>query len=178
MAVVFIFLLIILVVFCIIYGHTYQQNHPQPQQSSHNNKNIKPTVPLITVTINPDRDQDVPICELQYFCIKDKSYHVSVWPKDYNQFDIIEFHIAGMSHRDNIDNYLGEFVGTLESEPANPYDSNAIKVLAADGHHAGYVPMNTTAEIRKHFTLPCSCFCYIRNNDGIYFSDCYIPFEK
>ena len=35
-----------------------------------------------------------------------------------------------------------------------------------------------TAEIRKHFTLPCSCFCYIGNNDGIYFSDCYIPFKN
>lgn len=178
MAVIFIFLLIILVVGCIIYGHTYQQNHPQPQQNSRSNKSIKPTIPHIAVTINPDRDQVAPIRELQYFCIKEKGYHVTVWPKDHDQFDIVEFNIAGMSHRDNIDDYIGEFVGTLESEPANPYDSNAIKVLAADGHHVGYVPMNTTAEIRKHFTLPCSCFCYIGNNDGIYFSDCYIPFES
>lgn len=27
-------------------------------------------------------DSDAPVQELQYFCIKDKGYHVSVWPKD------------------------------------------------------------------------------------------------
>jgi hypothetical protein len=34
-------------------------------------------------------DSDAPVQELQYFCIKDKGYHVSVWPKDYSQFDIV-----------------------------------------------------------------------------------------
>ena len=170
MAVIFIFLLIILVVGCIIYGHTYQQNHPQPQQHSHSNN----TVPPITVIVNPDRDQDAPIRALQYFCIKDKGYHVSVWPKDHDQFDIVEFNIAGMLYRNNIDNYLGEFKGTLEAEPTNAYDPNAIKVLAADGHHVGYTPKDMTAEIREVTTLPCPCFCYIGCNDGTYFSDCYI----
>lgn len=119
-------------------------------------------------------DSDAPVQELQYFCIKDKGYHVSVWPKDYSQFDIVEFNIAGMSHRDNINNYLGEFQGTLEAEPTNAYDSNAIKVLAADGHHVGYVPKDMTDEIRKESTLPCSCFCYIGCKEETYFSDCYI----
>lgn len=117
---------------------------------------------------------DVAVHQLQYFCIKDKGYHVSVWPKNHDQFDILEFNIAGMSHRDNIDDYIGEFIGTLEAEPSNPYDSNAIKVLAADGHHVGYVPAAMTAEVRKEADLPCPCYCYIGNNDGIYFSDCYI----
>ena len=117
---------------------------------------------------------DVAVQQLQYFCAKDKGYHVSVWPKDHDQFDILEFNIAGMSHRDNIDDYIGEFVGTLEAEPANPYDSNAIKVLAADGHHVGYIPKDMTAEIREVTTLPCPCFCYIGSDNGIYFSDCYI----
>lgn len=119
-------------------------------------------------------DSDAPVQELQYFCIKDKGYHVSVWPKDYSQFDIVEFNIAGMSHRDNIDEYLGEFKGTLEAEPDNAYDPNAIKVLAVDGHHVGYVPADMTSEIRDNATLPCPCFCYIGENDGVYFSDCYI----
>ena len=117
---------------------------------------------------------DVAVQQLQYFCIKDKGYHISVWPKDYDQFDILEFNIAGTSHRDNIDDYIGEFVGTLEAEPANPYDSNAIKVLAADGHHVGYVPKDITDEIHEVTALPCPCFCYIGCNDGTYFSDCYI----
>ena len=119
-------------------------------------------------------DSDAPVHELQYFCVKDKGYHVSVWPKDYNQLDIVEFNIAGMSHRDNIDEYLGEFKGTLEAEPDNAYDHNAIKVLAADGHHVGYVPKDMTSEIRDNAALPSQCFCYIGENDGVYFSDCYI----
>jgi hypothetical protein len=59
-------------------------------------------------------------------------------------------------------------------EPSNPYDSNAIKILAADGHHVGYVPKDTTDEIRQNSTLPCTCYCYIGCNGGTYFSDCYI----
>ena len=121
-----------------------------------------------------DGDSDAPVQELQYFCIKDKGYHVTVWPKDHDQFDIVEFNIAGMSHRDNIDNYLGECVGTLEPEPTNEYDPNAIKVLAPDGHHLGYVPKDMTSEVRNNSTIPCQCFCYICENDGVYFSDCYI----
>ena len=119
-------------------------------------------------------NSDEPVQVPQYFCIKDKGYHVTVWPNDVSQFDIVEFNIAGMSHRDNIDDYLGEFKGTLEAEPTNAYDPKAIKVLAADGHHVGYVPKDMTSEIRDNATLPCPCFCYIGENDGVYFSDCYI----
>lgn len=85
-------------------------------------------------------DSDAPIQELEYFCIKDKGYHTSVWPKNQPLGSIVEFNIAGMSYRDDIINHLGEFQRTLEAEPTNPYDKNAIKVLAPDGHHVGYVP--------------------------------------
>lgn len=114
--------------------------------------------------------------ELQYFCIKDKGYHVSVWPKDagMQHLDYIDFPIAGMSYRGNLDDYLGEHVGTLEPEPTNPYDANAIKILAEDGHHVGYVPKDMTAEVRKSATLPSTCYFYIGENDGTYFSECYI----
>ena len=112
--------------------------------------------------------------ELQYFCLKDKGYHVTVWPKNNRIGEVLEFTIAGMSYRDNIDDYIGEHVGTLEPEPTNPYDSNAIKILAEDGHHVGYVPKDMTAEVRKSATLPSTCYFYIGENDGTYFSDCYI----
>ena len=130
----------------------------------------KPQVKVVVI----DGKSDAPVQKLKYFCIKDKGYHTSVWPKDYEQFDIVEFNIAGMSNRDNIDDYLGEFKGTLEAEPTNAYDPNAIKVLVPDGHHVGYVPKDMTSEIRDNATLPCQCFCYIGENDGFYFSDCYI----
>ena len=123
------------------------------------------------------RPNEPVVQELQYFCVKDKGYHVSVWPKDVSQFDIVEFNIAGMSHRDNIDEYIGEHSGTLEAEPTNPYDVNAIKILAEDGHHVGYVPKDMTAEVRKNSKLPCRCYFYIGENDGFYFSDCYVKIK-
>ena len=126
---------------------------------------------------DPITEQPEPIVqELQYFCIKDKGYHVSVWPKNagMQNLDYLEFNIAGMSHRDNIDDYLGEHAGTLEAEPTNEYDRNAIKVLAEDGHHVGYVPKDMTDDVRKFTPLPCTCYFYIGGNDGTYFSDCYV----
>ena len=114
---------------------------------------------------------------LQYFCIKDKGYHVSVWPKDQYIPDYVEFEIAGMSYRDNIDEYLGEHVGTLEAEPTNEYDPNAIKILAEDGHHVGYVPKYITSSVRKFTDLLCTCYFYIGDNDGIYYSNAYINRE-
>ena len=114
--------------------------------------------------------------ELQYFCIKDKGYHVTVWPNDagMQNLDYIEFPIAGITHRERIGNYLGEHTGTLEEEPDNPYDANAIKILAADGHHLGYVPRDYIFDVRKFTTFPCKCYVYIGENDGVYYSDCYI----
>ena len=120
-------------------------------------------------------DDDAKVQMLEHFCLVDHGYHVTVWPKDYNQFEVVQFNIAGMSHRDNIDEYLGEFKGALEAEPDNAYDPNAIKVLASDGYHVGYVPKDMTAEVRKVATLPCPCFFYIGKRNGIYFSDCYVP---
>jgi len=119
-------------------------------------------------------DDDAKVQMLEHFCLIDHGYHVTVWPKDYNQFEVVQFNIAGITHRDGIDNYLGEFKGTLEAEQTNAYDPNAIKVLAPDGHHVGYVPKDMTSEIRDNATLPCQCFCYIGENDGVYFSECYI----
>lgn len=130
------------------------------------------TVPSDSVAGNPN----TPVQHLKHFCIKDKGYHVTVWPKDQGiqNLDYIEFNIAGMSYRDNINEYLGEHSGTMEAEPTNPHDANAIKILSEDGHHVGYVPKDMTSEVRKYSQIPCQCFFYIGENDGTYFSDCYI----
>ena len=126
--------------------------------------------PAKTPTGNPNAK----VQRLQYFCIKDKGYHVTVWPKDQYIPDYLEFEIAGLSYRDKIDDYLGEHVGTLEAEPTNDYDHNAIKILAEDGHHVGYVTKDMTASIREFTNLPCTCYFYIGNNSGTYYSDAYI----
>jgi hypothetical protein len=125
-------------------------------------------------------DSDAPVQELQYFCVKDKGYHVSVWPKDqgFQGIDYIEFNIAGITHGEHIDDHLGEFAATLEADPTNPYDSNAIKILTNNGDHIGYVPKDMTKEVRDNAQLPCHCFCYIGCNDGTYFSECYITIHE
>ena len=169
-----------IVLFCIYEkNRAKKKQQMQPQEPMHfdlldeNGDPIKK--PKVEVTVVGG--SDAPIQELQYFCIKDKGYHTSVWPKDQPTGGFIEFNIAGISHYEDIDNYLGEFSATLEPEPTNLYDENAIKILAPDGHHLGYVPSDTTNAIRDITSLPCSCYCYIGENNGTFFSDCYIEIK-
>jgi hypothetical protein len=129
------------------------------------------------VQVAADENKELKVEYLRYFCVKDKGYHVSVWPKDqgFQGIDYIEFQIAGITHGEHIDDYIGEFVATLVPDPTNPYDANAIKIMTDNGHRVGFVPSDMTATIRDFTTIPCPCFCYIGRNDGTYFSDCYIP---
>ena len=138
---------------------------------------VRPSeAPHIRVAICSDDGKDAPVQELQYFCVKDKGYNVSVWPKNqgFRGIDYIEFPIAGITHGEHIDEHLGEFMATLVPDPTNPYDANAIKIMTDNGHRVGFVPRDMTATIRDFTLLPCQCYCYIGNNNGIYFSDCYI----
>lgn len=130
----------------------------------------------IRVVIGSNDDKDAPVQELQYFCVKDKGYHVSVWPKyqGFQGVDYIEFNIAGITHGEHVDEHLGEFTANLVPDPTNPYDANALKIMTDNGHRVGYVPRDTTATIRSFTTIPCQCYCYIGSNDGVYFSNCYI----
>ena len=175
-----IYLIVLIVVLVVILGlNAKKESKVEPvkeePQSPPVNEPLK-RKPVVTVTVQHDDPQEPKVKRLRYFCIKDKGYHVSVWAKDagMQDLDYIEFPIAGISHRENIGNYLGEHLGTLEEEPDNPYDANAIKILAGDGHHLGYVPRDYIFDVRKFITLPCKCYIYIGENDGVYFSDCYI----
>lgn len=134
-------------------------------------ENVKNPIKVVV-----DSADDTPVQKLQYFCLKDKGYHVSVWPNNsgFQGIDYIEFQIAGITHGEHIDKHLGEFVATLVPDPTNPYDANAIKIMTDNGHRVGYVPRHTTATISDFTNLPCQCYCFIGNNDGTYFSDCYI----
>lgn len=124
---------------------------------------------------SPSESIDNPHVQLlRYFCIKDKGYHVSVWPKDQGIGDYLEFSIAGITHGEHVDEHLGEFTATLEPDPTNPYDQNAIKIVTREGHRVGYVPKDQTQYVRDFTSLPCRCYCYIGTNDGMYFTDCYI----
>ena len=172
--------IIILVALAIYIIHALIEERKEKQNESVEEKPQRTPIKFEVVNDNGNQKISEPVVqELEYFCIKDKGYHVSVWPKDagMQNLDYLDFPIAGITYREKIDNYLGECVGTLEEEPDNPYDSNAIKVLAGDGHHVGYVPRDTIFDVRKFTTLPCKCYVYIGENDGVYFSDCYIKSE-
>ena len=121
-------------------------------------------------------DREVEVVQLRYFCIKDKGYHVSVWPKDQKLGGYLEFNIAGITFQPDIEDYIGEHVGMLEAEPDNEYDPNAIKILAEDGHQVGYVPKDQTQFVREFGSLPRICYFYIGEYQdlGGYFTDCYI----
>ena len=144
--------------------------------SSDNSRPSESVSPSVRMVVCPDDDKEPKVRRLRYFCIKDKGYHVSVWPKDqgFQGIDYIEFQIAGITHGENIDGHLGESVATLESDPANPYDAQAIKILARNGDRLGYVPKDMTREVRNFTSLPCKCYCYIGENNGIYYSCCYV----
>ena len=123
-----------------------------------------------------DGDDAPTVKELEYFCLKDEDNFVKVWPK--TDSDFLAFSIAGITYRENISQYVGEFIGGLMPEPTNEYDKNAIKIVARDGHHVGYVPAVLTATVRAFRDLPCECYCYIGihfDEDGAtYYSRCYI----
>ena len=169
--------IIILVALAIYIIHALIEERKEKQNQSVEEKSQQQPIKFELLNDNSDPQPAEPVVQkLEYFCIKDKGYHVSVWPKDagMQHLDYIDFPIAGITHRERIGDYLGEHVGTLEEEPDNPYDANAIKVLAADGHHLGYVPRDYICDVRKFTSLPCKCYVYIGENDGVYFSDCYI----
>lgn len=57
--------------------------------------------------------------------------------------------IAGINRREGIDRYVGRVDCALVPEPDNEFDHEAIKVVADDRHHLGYIPADQTAFVRS-----------------------------
>ena len=70
--------------------------------------------------------------------------------------------IAGINYRSGIGKYVGRVECALVPEPDNEYDPNAIKVIAEDRHHLGYIPTNQTDFVRSlaanEFPYRCTAF--------------------
>ena len=70
--------------------------------------------------------------------------------------------IAGINHRSGIGKYVGRVECALVPEPENEYDHNAIKVVAEDSHHLGYIPTEQTDFVRSlaanEFPYHCTAF--------------------
>ena len=182
----FIIVLIIGIVAVIISGSINSKKNTQPENKPSlevkQKTEEKPSIPSFSEFMAKEMAKDEPKKKretLRYFCTSDNGYgYISVWPKDQKIPDYMEFDIAGTSFRKGLMKYTGEFKGRLEEEPNNQYDPKAIKILAEDGHHVGYVPKTMTDSVREFMPLPCTCCCYLhrRREDGkyIFFGSAYI----
>ena len=77
--------------------------------------------------------------------------------------------VAGMNYRTGIGRYKGFIDVALVPEPQNEFDPNAIKVIASDRHHLGYVAAHQTDFVRsltgEKFPYRCKCDIYEGDDD-------------
>lgn len=83
------------------------------------------------------------------------------WLSIYDNLRILS--IAGINHRQGIDRYTGRVECALVPEPTNEFDQNAIKIVAEDSHHLGYIPSNQTDFVCSLTgdTFPYHCTAFI-----------------
>ena len=82
--------------------------------------------------------------------IKSETYHGPLpekrddggWLSIYDNLRILK--IAGINYRDGISRYVGRVNCALVLEPDNEYDPDAIKIVAEDRHHIGYIQSGQT----------------------------------
>lgn len=72
--------------------------------------------------------------------------------------------IAGINYRTGINRYLGRVMCALVPEPDNEYDPEAVKIVAEDRHHLGYIPSEHTDFVRSmaggEFPYRCEAHIY------------------
>ena len=72
--------------------------------------------------------------------------------------------IAGINYCTGMNRYKGRVMCALVPEPNNEYDPNAIKILAIDRHHIGYIPVEQTDFVRsltcEDFPYKCEAYIY------------------
>ena len=72
--------------------------------------------------------------------------------------------IAGINYRSGINRYLGRVMCALVPEPDNEYDPDAVKIVAEDRHHLGYILSEQTDFVRSmaggEFPYRCEAHIY------------------
>ena len=90
------------------------------------------------------------------------------WTSIFDELRILS--IAGINHRDGIVRYTGRNTIALVPEPKNEFDPQAIKVVAEDGHHLGYIRRDQTDMVRSwardEFPMYCTCRIEQHEDDG------------
>jgi preprotein translocase subunit YajC len=70
--------------------------------------------------------------------------------------------IAGINYQEGINRYVGRVNCALVPEPDNEYDPDAIKIVAEDRHHLGYIPSGQTELVcsltANEFPYRCTAF--------------------
>ena len=87
------------------------------------------------------------------------------WTSIFDDLRILS--VAGINHRTGINRYKGRNTCALVPEPTNEFDPEAIKVVAEDGHHLGYVRRDHTEMVRSWAAdvFPMYCVCRIEEHD-------------
>lgn len=103
------------------------------------------------------------------------------WLSIYDGLRILS--IAGINHRQQVDRYTGRNTVAIVPEPKNEFDPNALKVIAEDGHHLGYISRDHQEMVRSwsHERWPYYCEAIIRDaheDDGTIFYVGYLYIIK
>lgn len=103
------------------------------------------------------------------------------WLSIYDGLRILS--IAGINHRQQVDRYTGRNTVAIVPEPKNEFDPNALKVIAEDGHHLGYVGRDYQDMVRSwsRERWPYYCEAIIRDaheDDGTTFYVGYLYIIK
>ena len=106
------------------------------------------------------------------------------WTSIFDELRILS--VAGINHRDGIVRYTGRNTVALVPEPKNEFDPQAIKVVAEDGHHLGYIRRDQTEMVRSwardEFPMYCTCRIEEREDDDdghrFYVGFLYIKLKK
>ena len=104
------------------------------------------------------------------------------WLSIYDNLRILK--IAGINHRQGINRYVGRVECALVPEPDNEYDPDAIKVVAEDRHHLGYIPSGQTELVcwlaANEFPYRCTAFIEAHEDetDGHKFFTGYVYIKR
>ena len=89
------------------------------------------------------------------------------WLSIYDNLRILK--IAGINHRQGISRYVGRVECALVPEPDNEYDPDAIKIVAEDRHHLGYISSGQTDLVcsltANEFPYRCTAFIEEREDE-------------
>ncbi len=103
------------------------------------------------------------------------------WTSIFDDLRILS--IAGINHRQNVGRYTGRNTVAVVPEPKNEFDPGALKVIAEDGHHLGYISRDHQEMVRSwcHERWPYYCEAVINDaheDDGTIFYVGYLYMIK